>query len=351
MPSCEERELSLLGEEIAKCIRVELSLFEVCIPADDQVTPADARVSQIAERGGDERQRRREADDQEDITPGVSLREGLEVGRERAARDVALPLTVLGYEAKAEQRGQDQIGTLERLLERLLPANVLGTVLVVGPDPDLACRSPVATSPAHIAPVASCTGARSLIVSCCASVADLPPPNRITGETQPAASHTTTQHVTTLMLISPLHHVRLDVSIPMPRASHVPPSAAITNPERGTSPMLGSPDETRCSGAIGETIAAAGIDGLRARDRGAILFGMKPSTAEVFEAALALSDDDRAKLAEKLVASLDGALDPDAETAWVVEIERRLAKIDAGQASSLSMDEAIARMHRAARAR
>jgi putative addiction module component (TIGR02574 family) len=78
---------------------------------------------------------------------------------------------------------------------------------------------------------------------------------------------------------------------------------------------------------------------------------MQPSTAEVFEAALALSNDDRAKLADKLVESLDGDLDPDAETAWAAEIERRLAKIDAGQASSLSMDEAIARLHRAARTR
>jgi putative addiction module component (TIGR02574 family) len=78
---------------------------------------------------------------------------------------------------------------------------------------------------------------------------------------------------------------------------------------------------------------------------------MQPSTSEVFEAALALSDDDRAKLAEKLVESLDGELDPDAETAWAAEIERRLARIDAGQASSLSMDEALARLRRAARAR
>lgn len=78
---------------------------------------------------------------------------------------------------------------------------------------------------------------------------------------------------------------------------------------------------------------------------------MQSSTAEVFEAALALSDDDRAKLADKLVASLDGDIDADAEDAWAAEIERRLAKIDAGQASSLSMNEAIARMHRAARVR
>jgi putative addiction module component (TIGR02574 family) len=78
---------------------------------------------------------------------------------------------------------------------------------------------------------------------------------------------------------------------------------------------------------------------------------MQSSTAEVFEAALALSDDDRAKLADKLVASLDGDIDADAEAAWAAEIERRLAKIDAGQASSLSMNEAVARMHRAARVR
>jgi len=77
---------------------------------------------------------------------------------------------------------------------------------------------------------------------------------------------------------------------------------------------------------------------------------MQQSTAEVFEAALALSDEDRAKLADKLVQSLDGEIDPDAETAWAAEIERRLARIDAGHASSLSMDEALARMHRAARA-
>src|SRR5687767_2684769 len=80
MPSCLERELALLGEEIAKGVRVELALFEVCVPADDQMTPADAGVSQIIERGGDERQRRREADDDEDIVPRVLLRKGLEVG-------------------------------------------------------------------------------------------------------------------------------------------------------------------------------------------------------------------------------------------------------------------------------
>jgi putative addiction module component (TIGR02574 family) len=75
---------------------------------------------------------------------------------------------------------------------------------------------------------------------------------------------------------------------------------------------------------------------------------MQRSTREVTEAALALPEEDRGQLAEKLVQSLEGELDPSAESAWASEIERRLAKIDAGQASALSMEEAIARMRRAA---
>jgi putative addiction module component (TIGR02574 family) len=78
---------------------------------------------------------------------------------------------------------------------------------------------------------------------------------------------------------------------------------------------------------------------------------MNRSVPDVFDAALALDEDNRAKLAARLVESLDGELDADAERAWATEIERRLAKIDSGQAKWLSMDDAVARMHRAARGR
>jgi putative addiction module component (TIGR02574 family) len=67
--------------------------------------------------------------------------------------------------------------------------------------------------------------------------------------------------------------------------------------------------------------------------------------------ALALSEEDRGKLAEKLVESLDGAVEPTADEAWAAEIQRRLARIEAGQAKSISMSEAVARMHRAAHGR
>ena len=76
---------------------------------------------------------------------------------------------------------------------------------------------------------------------------------------------------------------------------------------------------------------------------------MNSSVAEVFDAALALSDEDRGKLAEKLVDSLDQAIDPAAEDAWAAEIERRLARIDAGQAKWLTLDDAVTRLYRAAR--
>jgi putative addiction module component (TIGR02574 family) len=76
---------------------------------------------------------------------------------------------------------------------------------------------------------------------------------------------------------------------------------------------------------------------------------MSRSVPQVFDDALALGEADRAKLVARLVESLDGELDVDAGDSWVAEIERRLAKIDAGQARLLSMDEAVARLHRAAR--
>jgi putative addiction module component (TIGR02574 family) len=73
---------------------------------------------------------------------------------------------------------------------------------------------------------------------------------------------------------------------------------------------------------------------------------MSRSAAEVLEEALALPEDQRAQVAEKLVASLDGDVDPGAETEWGVEIERRLARIEAGQSKRISMAESLARLHR-----
>jgi putative addiction module component (TIGR02574 family) len=52
--------------------------------------------------------------------------------------------------------------------------------------------------------------------------------------------------------------------------------------------------------------------------------------ASVLADALRLDDDARAELAAELIASLDGPPDPDAESAWDAEIERRIAAIEGG---------------------
>jgi putative addiction module component (TIGR02574 family) len=71
--------------------------------------------------------------------------------------------------------------------------------------------------------------------------------------------------------------------------------------------------------------------------------------AELFDAVLALPEADRAALIATLIESLDGDVDPDAQSAWGAEIERRLALIDAGQGTRLAIDDAVARLHKAAR--
>lgn len=59
---------------------------------------------------------------------------------------------------------------------------------------------------------------------------------------------------------------------------------------------------------------------------------MTQSTAAVLAEALRLDEQARAELAAELLASLDGPSDPDADSEWAREIERRVASIGSGQA-------------------
>ena len=64
---------------------------------------------------------------------------------------------------------------------------------------------------------------------------------------------------------------------------------------------------------------------------------------EVIEAeALQLPVSERARLVERLIASLDA--EQDVETAWMSEIERRHAEIESGSVSLVPMDEAMRRL-------
>ncbi len=70
-------------------------------------------------------------------------------------------------------------------------------------------------------------------------------------------------------------------------------------------------------------------------------------TAEALLAdALRLDAKSRADMASELLASLDGPADPDAEAAWALEIERRVAAIEAGTATLESWDQAKHRIEK-----
>ena len=64
--------------------------------------------------------------------------------------------------------------------------------------------------------------------------------------------------------------------------------------------------------------------------------------------ALRLSEGERAALVSELIGSLDTVVDPDAEAAWSDEVAARLARVDAGIATTISWSEARRRIHAAA---
>lgn len=62
------------------------------------------------------------------------------------------------------------------------------------------------------------------------------------------------------------------------------------------------------------------------------------------EEVMRLPADLRARLAEKLIASLDqDAIDADAPTQWVAEAQRRAEELATGQVEGISAEEALAR--------
>jgi putative addiction module component (TIGR02574 family) len=73
---------------------------------------------------------------------------------------------------------------------------------------------------------------------------------------------------------------------------------------------------------------------------------MTKAAEAVLADALRLDLDARAEVAVELLASLDGPADPDAEAAWAVEIERRVAAIEAGTAKLESWEDVKRRIEK-----
>jgi len=64
-----------------------------------------------------------------------------------------------------------------------------------------------------------------------------------------------------------------------------------------------------------------------------------PDLTEVFEAALSLEVEDRAALAQRLLASLEELSEEEAERLWAEEAQRRLDEYRAGRAKAVPADE------------
>ncbi|MBZ5672395.1 MAG: addiction module protein [Acidobacteriia bacterium] len=67
-----------------------------------------------------------------------------------------------------------------------------------------------------------------------------------------------------------------------------------------------------------------------------------PDLREVLRSALSLNVDDRAALAERLLASLDALDEQEAERLWAEEAQRRLEEYRAGRAGAVEA-QAVAR--------
>ncbi|MBI3093839.1 MAG: addiction module protein [Rhodocyclales bacterium] len=67
---------------------------------------------------------------------------------------------------------------------------------------------------------------------------------------------------------------------------------------------------------------------------------------ELSERARELTSEDRARLAEELLASLEGDLEPMVDEAWDAELRKRIAEIDQGAVKLVPADEVFARVRR-----
>jgi len=69
---------------------------------------------------------------------------------------------------------------------------------------------------------------------------------------------------------------------------------------------------------------------------------MAPSIEIIEAEALRLSATERARLIERLIASLD--VDPEVEEAWAAEVERRNSEVESGKVALVSGPEAVAKL-------
>ena len=73
---------------------------------------------------------------------------------------------------------------------------------------------------------------------------------------------------------------------------------------------------------------------------------MSNALSELKQKAAQLTEVERAELALELIESLDDKVDADADEAWRVEIERRIADVESGKVQLIPGDQVFARIRR-----
>jgi len=76
---------------------------------------------------------------------------------------------------------------------------------------------------------------------------------------------------------------------------------------------------------------------------------MPDLVAELSERAKVLPPEDRARLAEALLASLEESPSPEVDVAWDAEIKKRIAEVEAGTARLVPAEELFARVRHSLR--
>ena len=71
---------------------------------------------------------------------------------------------------------------------------------------------------------------------------------------------------------------------------------------------------------------------------------MQRTLTDLWKAAAELSEKDRADLAALLIESLERDADPDVESAWAAEVERRMVQLDSGAVKTVSWEEVRRRL-------
>jgi putative addiction module component (TIGR02574 family) len=70
---------------------------------------------------------------------------------------------------------------------------------------------------------------------------------------------------------------------------------------------------------------------------------MASAAKEIIEAALKLDPAERERIAHELLESIDQSASPELSPAWEIEIQRRIRKIESGEATFVNADEVFAR--------